>query len=451
MLSRKKSGLAVLGIIIVTVLYYFNVQHIKNLNKLQGAVTTQLTGMQAQGFSVADRKIKKDTEHFVVTLDDPKKATQFFIQKGVQLKAEELEDFKGLQVAVDVAYVKDTITLELYPVALPTNLKTSMISENDKKNVAQLEEMIKNKIFLMHVDIEYSTMTFKGYIKDIKKEVQGEQDIKLTLQGLQFSGDIKGERIAELKQKLNAIHIYMSDEMNTSISGLQSNYVLTGPTVYDYTADYSIEKIKMNEDPQSALLADNISLLSTSSVENGLASESLEAKIKNIDFIFGGKKISMKTVFLDMDMSNLEVEVIEKLQNTDSTQKKELNVLLEKALSNTIHLEIPMLSVDKVTLKEKEMDGFTLHSILDIDRSLDVSRLRTNPKHALNDMDGNITLSLSKDLLALIKKEPEAMLVYMMYRPKRVLGNRVYDLKLKHGLLNINGKDFKINGKPVKF
>lgn len=447
----KKLWLAVLGIILVAVLYYFNAQHIKNLNKLQDAVTTQLTEMQTQGFSVSERKIKKDTEHFVVTLDDPKKATLFFIQKGVQLKTEELEDFKGLQLAVDVAYVKNTITLELYPVVLPTNLKISMISENDKKIVAQLEEMIKNKTFLMHVDIEHSTTTFRGYIKDINEEVQGEQDIKLTLQGLRFSGDIKGERITELKQTLNTIHLYMSDEMNTSISGLRSNYVLTGPTVYDYTADYSIEKIQMNEDPQSALIADNLSLLSTSSVENGLASESLKAKIKNIDFIFGKEKTSMQTVFLDMDVSNLEVEVIEKLQNTDSTQMKEFDALLEKALSNTIHLEIPTLSVDKVTLQEKEMDGFTLHSILDIDPSLDIYRLGTNPKYALNKMDGNITLSLSKDLLDLMKKDPEAMLVYMMYRPKRVLNQRIYDLKLKNGLLNINGKDFKINGKPVKF
>lgn len=443
MLSRKKLGLALLGVILVLVMYYFNAQHIKNLNKLQDTVTTQLTAMQTQGFSVSNRKTKKGTEYFIITLDDPKKATLFFTQKGVQLKREELDDFKGLQLAVDVTYAKDTLTLELYPVALPTNIKTSMISKNGKKIVAQLEEMIKNKTFLMHVDIKYSTATFKGYIKDINEEVQGEQDVQLSLQGFQFSGDIKGKRIAELKQTLNAIHIYMSDEMNTSISGLQISYVFTGPTVYDYTADYSIEKIKMNEDLQSALYADNISLFSTSSVENGLASESLKAKIKNIDFIFGREKISMQTVFLDMNVSNLEVEVIEKLQNTDPAQKKVFDALSEKALSNIIHLEIPMLSVGKVALKEKVMDGFTLHSIMDIDPSLDIYRLGTNPKHALNKMDVNITLSLSKELLDLIKEDPATMLVYMMYRPKRVLENRVYDLKLNNGLLNINGKDFK--------
>ena len=61
-MSRNKLGFGLLALIIVSVLYYLNhTENVKNLNTLQKAVNLQLTDMQTNGFTVSDRKIKKDT------------------------------------------------------------------------------------------------------------------------------------------------------------------------------------------------------------------------------------------------------------------------------------------------------------------------------------------------------------------------------------------------------
>ena len=95
-------------------------------------------------------------------------------------------------------------------------------------------------------------------------------------------------------------------------------------------------------------------------------------------------------------------------------------------------------------LRGQEMSGFTLHADLDIDRSFNIYSAEMKPKYALKKIDGTIFLSMSKELLDVIKEDPKAMITYMMYRPKRKLGQRIYHI-------NIGDGELKLNGKPVKF
>lgn len=449
-MQNKKLGFLILGVVVVSVIYYLitnNITATKALQqntKLKQQVNVQLSQMQTSGFSISNREITNEEEHFIISLDDPKKATVFFAQKGIRVEVEEAEELKGLKVGVDVAYLSDTIALELYPVVLPTNLKTLLNQENNKNVSAQIDEMIKNKVFFTHIDVDHSATIFKGYVKDISETIKDEKEIHITLQGKQFSGEFKGERVTKFKQSLNELHLQMGDEIDRYISGLESNYELTGATTYDYTSDYSIEEIKIDEAPMAVLLANNISMHSTSDVKDGLASETFNIKIDDIDLLLEEEKIGMKTLLLDMNISNLDVETLEKLQKTDPNNIKEYDALVETIVSKNIHMEIPMLSVEQITLHGKEILGFTLHSKMDIDQSLDIYRLGINPKHALDKMDGEIHLSLSKELLELLKEDPKAMLTYMMYRPKRKLGQRIYDIHIRNGAV-------KINGKPVDF
>jgi hypothetical protein len=41
----------------------------------------------------------------------------------------------------------------------------------------------------------------------------------------------------------------------------------------------------------------------------------------------------------------------------------------------------------------------------------------------------------------MLKEDPEFMILYMMYRPKRELGQRIYDIKIGDGEIKINGKE----------
>lgn len=445
-MNRIKLGFGLLGIIFIAIIYYFNInhaKHTKDLNTLKESLNLQLTQMQTNGFTISNRELKKDTEHFVVHINDSKKAALFLTQKGIQVSVEEAEDLKGVQIAIDVTYLEDIIALDLYPLTVPTYLVNTVSTENDKKVLRQIEDMINRKTFFMHLDIVHSTTTFTGYIKDIKERIEGEKEIRLTLQGLHFSGDIKEEKIVKYMQKFKTLHLYMSNEINRTISGYQSQYALTGTTAYDYTTDYSIEKIKIDEEAEGSLFADTIALSSSSSVKDGLATETLQTKIKNLDLLLEKEKFGMHRLVLDMNISNLDVDTLEKLQKADQKTKKSLAAHLEGRASNKIHLDIITLSVDKVTLHGKKMNGFTLDAKLDVDESLDIYDLGIKPKHALDQMEGDINLSLSKDILELLKEDPKFMLTYMMYRPKRVLEQRNYEIHIKRDELKINGKVVK--------
>ena len=152
----------------------------------------------------------------------------------------------------------------------------------------------------------------------------------------------------------------------------------------------------------------------------------------------------MQGLNMDMHISNIDVDTLEKLQKTEPNTEKEVDAHVETLVSNNIHLEVPMLSVDKVTLHGKEMYGFTLNATLELDESLDIYRLGMKPRHALKKMGGEINLSISKEILELLKEDPKFMLTYMMYRPKRVKEQRIYKIQMENG-------DYKINGKAVEF
>jgi hypothetical protein len=440
-------GIAILVLVIASVVFYLNNVEQKQmiaLNKLQEKVTLQLDLMQKNGFSITQREIQKEKEHFFIAIVEPVKASAYLSQIGLRMTPMEAEELKDMKLSVELQYLSDTYSLDIYPVELPPYLTSTFIKENDKKLLAQLEEMVKQKAFFMHVDIDHSATAFNGHIKDIDETLQGEKELKLQLEGAHFSGNIKEEKIVAFEQSLQSVILHVGEEADITISDLQSKYAHVGPTIYDYTSEYSIGGIESSETPEGKLIANSLSIFSASTVNNGLATEKIRADIEHIDVLYGKEKMVMHTFVLDMNTSNLDVEALEKLQKIDPAQVKEVDALIETLVSKNIHIEIPHLSVERITLREQEMSGFTLHANLDIDQSFNIYSAEMKPKYALKKINGDIYLSMSKELLDVIKEDPKAMITYMMYRPKRKLGQRIYDIKIGNG-------ELKLNGKPVKF
>jgi len=441
-------GIALLVVVIASLFFYLKDAEQKQmaaLNKLQEKVTIQLNQMQKNGFEITQREMQQEEEHFFISIIEPDKASAYLTQFGISVTPQEAEELKGLKLSVDLQYLSDTYSLDIYPVEVPPYLKSVITGEEDQRILTQLEEMVKQKVFFMHLDVDHSVTTFNGHVKDIDETLQGEKgEVRLELEGLQFSGKIKEEKIVAFKQSLVKVLVNMGEEVTLSISNLENEYVHVGPTMYDYTSEYSIGKIESSETPEGKLIANNLSIYSSSTVTNGLATETLKANVENIDVLYGKEKMGMKTLTLDMNMSNLDVEALEKLQKVDKTQVKEMDALIEKFIDKNIHIEVPHFSVERITLRGKEMGGFTLHADLDVDRTFNIYSAEMKPKYALKKIDGDIFLSMSKELLDVIKEDPKAMITYMMYRPKRKLGQRIYDIKIGDG-------ELKLNGKPVKF
>ncbi len=438
----KKLSLATFGIIIIAVIYYVTSGSTQLISQMKSQVNTELASLQTQGFSVQGRETGEKKEHFVISFDEPEKIAAYFAEHGAQLSVDDIEVFKGLEIGVDLNYLADAysgISFDLYPLSLPESITSSANTPEDKKILTQLQQMLEKKTFLIHCDINKLGTGFKGYMKDIDEVLTSETTVKMVLNKLAFSGDIKEDTVQSMQQTLESVSVDADDTFNFSLSGLKSNYSITGATLYDYKTDYSIEKITMQEKGATLLEADHFEAISASTVKNSLANTTLKTKTKSIIITNKDNKIVLDTLLLDMKAENLDTKALEALGEMDANNEKEVNAALQKLISQGVQLEIPAFSVANIENLGQKMEGFHLSTLLHIDKSLNIAALQQNPLLALNTLNVNLDLSLSKELYTLIAQQPQAVMVMMLFQPKNVNGKKVYNVELKDGSLTVNG------------
>ena len=281
----KKLSLATLAIIIIAGIYYMTSGSTQLVSQMKVQVDTELASLQTQGFSVQGREVTEKKEHFVISFDEPEKIATYFTQQGAQLSVEDAAVFKGLQIGVDLSYLADAyigISFDLYPLSLPESITSSANTPEDKKILSQIEKMLEKKAFLIHCDINKMGTGFKGYMKDIDEVLQSDTTVKMVLNKLEFSGDIKEDRVESIQQTLQTMSIDTDDTFKFSLSGLKSNYHITGATLYDYKTEYSIEKITIQENGIMLFMADHFEAISDAKVKDSLLNTSLKTKTNSI-------------------------------------------------------------------------------------------------------------------------------------------------------------------------
>ena len=82
MLSPKKLGLGIFGLIAMAAIYYFTVGSAQVTQEMKMRVNTELNMIEQNGFAVQEREVKAKTEHFILTFDDPEKIVAFFKKQG---------------------------------------------------------------------------------------------------------------------------------------------------------------------------------------------------------------------------------------------------------------------------------------------------------------------------------------------------------------------------------
>lgn len=438
----KKLSLATFAIIIIAVIYYMTSGSTQLVSQMKVQVDTELASLQTQGFSVQGREVTEKKEHFVISFDEPEKIAAYFTQQGAQLSVEDAAVFKGLQIGVDLSYLADAysgISFDLYPLSLPESITSSANTPEDKKILSQIEQMLEKKAFLIHCDINKMGTGFKGYMKDIDEVLQSDTTVKMVLNKLEFSGDIKEDRVESIQQTLQTMRIDTDDIFKFSLSGLKSNYRVTGATLYDYKTEYSIEKITIQENGIMLFMADHFEAISDAKVKDSLLNTTLKTKTNSIVITDKDNKIVLETFLFDMKAENLDIKALEALGKMDPNNEKEINAGLQELISHGVQLEISNFSVAHIENLGQKMEGFHLSSLLHIDKSLNIAALQQNPLLALNALNANLDLSLSDELFTLIGQQPEAVMAMMFVQPKNVNGKKVYKIELKDGRLTVNG------------
>jgi len=242
----RKLGFSVIGLILVAVIYYFTAGSAQITKEIKNQVNRELVTLEQNGFAIQNREIKESEEHFVIAFDDPRKIVAFFATQGVQMNIEDASALKGLRIGVDVKYLNDTysaLSLDIYPLNLPTSITELDMNKEDKLAIDQLNNILKKKALLVHVDFNKLLSSFKGHLKDIHETLQGEHEVKFNIEGVTFEGDIDKEKISRLDQKLKHITFEAKGEAQALFSELTSHYKRTGPNSYDSTSGYFVKNI----------------------------------------------------------------------------------------------------------------------------------------------------------------------------------------------------------------
>jgi len=434
----KKLGLAIVGILIVGIIYYITAGSSQLTEQMKAQVDTALTSLQKEGFSIQERDVKERKEHFILSFDEPAKMAQFFTHKGLQLNVNDAALLKGTKLGVDVAYLPDTyaaVSLDVYPLAFPETILA--MAENDKEKKV-FQQLLDKKTFLAHIAINKLGNGFKGYMKDINEVLQGEQKVTLEMKGLNFWGDLKAQRISTVKETLERLSFAVDDDISFSFNGIKSDYHHTGETAYDYTTNYNIDKINLRSKKGFTLIADTLAMQSISTVKNGLASGSMKSTAKHISTEEKNKKYIFDTFALEMKADNLDVTAFEKLQHIDVNNQQEVNALMQQLISKGVHFEIPTFSIANIINKDKKLGGFDFSAKVNIDKTLNIATSQANPLAALSAIDANVNITLSRELFGIIAQQPQAIMALMLFQPKDVNGQKVYTLELKDGKLTVN-------------
>jgi len=445
----KKIGFGILTLLAVGLIYYFTTGEKLITNKMKVLVNQELLMVEKSGFSIKERKIKEKKEHFIISFDDATKIKSFFEKQGESLSIEDAKSLVGLKVGVDLKYLSkafSAVSADIYPLNLPNEITFSQnIDDKEKIVVTHLNDMLKRKAILLHIDFNKLLTSFKGHIKDIHESIKLEHLVNLDAVGMTFKGDIKNDRLTSTSNSIKNISLTSGDDLNLSLTNMQSTYKLTGDTIYDSNYNYTIDSIKvMGKEDSRVTLIDltKIDGKNITSVKNNLASNLGEVVISNIKYEKGRFKTELIDSSFVFNLTNLDMNILKKLETIDVENETEINTLTQELISKGITIEVPKLEVKKLHYLGKEIDAFKITSSLSIKKSANLLLIEENPFAIFDVIDTKTRVAISNDLFTIIAQQPQALLFAMMIKAQNIDGKKVYELELK------NGK-FLVNGKPI--
>ncbi|MEA1880750.1 MAG: hypothetical protein U9N11_08910 [Campylobacterota bacterium] len=431
----KKILVPAIVLLLAVAIYYFTIGSSQATAQMKQQINNELASIASEGFSVQNREVTEEKEHFILSFDDPQKITAFFKKHNSPLTLEDAEALKGLKLGVDIAYLANaysSASFDLYPVTLPTSIITALQTDN-KKVLEALQSIIDRKVLLAHIDVNKVGTGFKGYIKDINETIDTDVNTKLSLQSMTFSGDIDNNKVKSTHYALKSIAYSIADAFDFTVLGVEGSHQAQANDTY------SAQKILL-EGGDFTYALHTLTGKASASSENNLTSTSLEMHVASIDMIEKRDHDKIEDVNLNIHVKNLNNEAFERLQTLDPEDEKAVLATLQELISHGVVFDIKNISANSVETQGSKLGGFKFFATVSLDKSLNVSQAKNNPMSTLSALDAHLNLSVNSGLFALIAQQPQAMIALMMMPPKNDGDNKVYDLKVKDGNVVINGK-----------
>jgi len=433
----KKIGLALLALIAIFVIYYITTMEIKK------EVNRELVQLKQSGFGVDEQNLSTDKQKIILTFQDTNKITTYLNSQGQQIDKNDIEILKGMQVGIDMEYnpnSSDAIAMDIYPIKLPTMFYQNL----DKKDRVKLDKMIKEKLFLAHVNINKLLSSFDGYVKDIDREFKDNgTKAHLVMKGLKFNGTIEDKKIENIKQTLEKFSFQVENQLNININGLMTDVKNSDNTNVKYSIK-SFDIINKLENPFSIKINDITGLSQDKLKANLLDSES-RVKISSIDFTQNGKKTILNSINIDTYARNINKKTLDELAKVtpENIGNNKSIQLLKELIKDNISIEIPNIAIDKITYEGKTFDGFKIKALAKVEKDFDLKSLDNNLQLALTKLfNAKINIEASNEFINLISTNPQVMVMMIVMQPIDKNGKKYYNIEFSKGELKINGKPF---------
>jgi hypothetical protein len=439
----KKFGLIVVGFLFVAVTYYFAAGSTQITQELKKQINHELITLQENGFGIEEVESKKSSEHFVISLLEPKKITTYLKQKNIQVEDEDIYSLKGMQFAIDIFYLNNaysSISMELYPKAIPTSTIAALKLE-DPKLLSEIEKIINNKTLLIHIDFNKILTGFRGYLKDINEtfEDKDKTSMQLLTKNITFEGSLKDEKLKSLTQNIENISLLANKDLNLTLSSLEANYILDANSSYNTHSSYKLKELKVNAKDILTLNISNINGTSITSLKNKLLDSSIKGSIEDIYYKKHQKEYRFKNSIYDMELNKLDIEAFEQLQKVNTKNQTIVNKLSQKILSRGLELNISKLSSSEVFLNKKNMGNFNIKAYASINKSFKIQNNQENMFKLLKALNLKTHIIASSGLFSTLVEDPRVLLVLMLFPPKEKNGQKAYDISYKNGKLTVNG------------
>ncbi len=393
--------------------------------------------------------------HYEFTLEDPVAFKNYLATLSkAQVPAYMHAMLDDVVMGADVSYsnllLNSDISLDLYPVAFTKEAGDRMKVE-DETLYEQMLMMLKNREFMYHMDYDISASTFRGYIKDINKELtfKDGKKAKIIFEAATFNGKgtlVEPESVM-LKVKNADVDFTLPEDakMKLSMRNLTSNSMFSAKNSFDL--DYEAENLHFNfKDSLTEIEIDAVDMktVSDSKVMNGKLSTAVNASVKQFKMKDQNGSVELHDFVFVMDADNIDEAAYKAFQKaSEQAGASSQHTMLASlgVVSKGLDLHIEELSVAKIAIKDSTlMDGFDhkIDIVVKADDQL-VQKMQMSPLAMLQNINIDAKLKFATAFYAYIKSQGPNFVIADKF-VKHEQDNAVFDILLQDGQITVNGQ-----------
>jgi len=436
----KKTLTSITLLLVGSLVYYFIYGSQQITQELKRQVDMHLEVLQKNGFAIEEREIKESSEHFVLHYKDPTKIQKYFKEKNIKMKTDDTQMLKGFKLASDISYMQgfySAVSMDLYPVALP-----EMIREKTTQNdLNKMQKLLKEKIFLIHLDINKIFTSFKGYVKDIDTTFG---TIKVVSTQVKFDGDFTTQRLTASTSSIQEFSINTATDLNISLKNLHGTYKQKGDSPYSFDSKQQIDMIAIQLSNGTSVELKNLDFQNNSNSSDQRINSQFISKFAELHIIDTQNRYSIENLNSKISLEKLSISALETLQSIDINNPKErqkLNKAIKMLITDGTRLNIEYIKANKVldSSTNKMVDGFDANAYFTLNKNINLREIQSNPFALLSAVESKAHISLSDSLYNIAKKRAELSLILLFVKPISKEQKKIFDITYQNSHLKING------------